>query len=179
MWIIEKNQKNKKNHQIKYSKEQLAEFGEIIFLNKILLIESSNRPHDNGEGIVISEYEAHTLLLIKRNHNITAMQVAKKLGVLSTLSSLIFKLCTAGYITKNVNPKNRREHFLTLTPLGEKVCKIHHALDAKIMRNSLDKMLEYCTLKDFETFIKVTKIRNEIFSSNSDNDSEANTFWGC
>ena len=184
MWIIEKSEEQREKEagaELPYSDEELARFGEVIFFNKLLMMEFSNRPRDNGNGIVISEYEAHTLLIIQRTSNITSTELAKILGrTKSTLSPLIYKLYTQGYITKEPNPENRREHFLNITPLGEKVCQAHHALDAHIMRYSLQELLKYCTIEEFNTFIKVTEIRNEIFSRLHSNAAYGEEIeWGC
>ena len=166
MWITETSELPGKKEAIKYTREELAEFGEILFMNKVLLMEYSNKPRDNGDGIIISEYEAHTLLLIKHSPNITSIELARKLGrTKGTVSPLIFKLLSAGYITKEPNSKNRREHLLNVTELGEKVCSMHHMLDAEIMRSTLEEMLKYCTIEEFETFMKVVQIRNNIYSN--------------
>lgn len=162
-----------------YTDRQLAEFGDILSLNKILMMEFANRKRSSEDGTAISEYEAHILILIQQNPGITSISLAKKISrTKSTVSSLIFKLCTAGYIKKEVNPQNRREHCLTLTDLGNKLCESHHKQDAELMRISLREMLKYCTVEEFETYIRVTKIRNQIFSDEPVTGT-APEVWGC
>lgn len=153
-----------RNKEFNYTDEQLAEFGEIISLNNIIMTELSRRPRNNGNTVSISQYDIHTLMIIKEHPNITSIELSKKIGrTKSTISTLIFKLYSSGYITKEINPSNRREHCLNLTELGLEICKEHRNQDIAIMKQSLERMLEYCTLEEFETFIRVTRIRNNIF----------------
>ncbi len=179
--LIVENDLNETKTDIPYSDEELAEFGDVLFLAKLLMMEFSLRSRSNGEEIEISEYEAHTLMAIKRSPNITSTELAGLLGkTKSTLSPLIFKMYSLGYITKEVNPKNRREHLLNITPLGKQVCERHHALDAELMRISLTQILKYCTLEEFDAFMKVTRIRNDIFSRlRSDVHKGETVMWGC
>ena len=179
MLIIE-NGTNETKTEIPYSDEELAEFGDILFQAKLLMMEFSLRSRNNGEEVDLSEYEAHTLLAIRRSPNITSTELAALLGkTKSTLSPLVFKLFSAGYITKEVNPQNRREHLLNITPLGEEVCKTHHRMDAGLMRLSLAQMLKYCTLEEFDAFMKVTRIRNDIFSGLRNDSRKGETVnWG-
>ncbi|MCI8453043.1 MAG: MarR family transcriptional regulator [Lachnospiraceae bacterium] len=163
----------------RYSDEQLAEFGNILSMNKILMLEFSNRQRAEGAAVRLSEYEAHILLLIRQNPGITSVCLAKKISrTKSTISSLIYKFCTAGYVIKEVNPKNRREHCLTLTSFGEQICADHQRRDAQFMRITLEKLFEYCTPEEFETFIRVTQIRNQIFS-NEPPERGMDRVWGC
>ena len=89
-----------KRIEMPYTDAELVEIGDLLFQNKLLLSEVANTPRDN-DGMLISEYEVHTLLFIEQHPNVTSGELAKMLRRdKSTISPLVYKLVTKGYITK-------------------------------------------------------------------------------
>lgn len=169
-----------KNENVPYSDSELVEIGNLFFRNKLLLSEIANTPRDN-DGLSISEYEAHTLLFIEQNPDITSAELAKMLRRdKSTISPLVYKLVTEGYITKEIDPGNRRRHLLNITPQGAKVCARHKKLDAQILRKTVGELLENCTIEEFRAFVKVTGLLNQMLAEQLDQKgSKEPIYFGC
>lgn len=170
-----------KKNVVPYTDDELIEFGNLFFENKLLMTEIASTPRNN-EGIILNEYEIHALLFIENNPNITSIELAKIMRRdKSTVSPLVYRLSTEGFITKEVDVTNRRRHLLNITQKGIEACAIHRALDAKIMRRTVSNILEYCTIAEFEAFIKVTRCRNKMFTEQLDRDPsiDETQYLGC
>lgn len=169
-----------KNADVPYSDDELVEIGDLFFKNKLLLSEIANTPRDN-DGLSISEYEAHTLLFIEQNPDITSAELAKMLRRdKSTISPLVYKLVTEGYITKEIDPANRRRHLLNITPQGAKICASHKKLDAQILRQTVAELLEDCTIEEFRAFVKVIGLRNRMLAEQLDQKGQRGpVYFGC
>lgn len=73
-------------------------------------------------GQPVPTSQAHALQVLAEAGEITQQELAERLGVdKSTASRLVGQLEERGWAGRQVNPANRREHLLELTPEGTRV----------------------------------------------------------
>lgn len=103
------------------------------------------------ENIDIERYYS-VLYFLKENDGCTQQHICNNLAIDKTaMVKVIDYLIKAGYINRNVNPVDRRQHFIVLTKKGtkqtEEIVNAFEAIDTEIF-SKIPKT-------DKETFIKV------------------------
>ncbi len=103
------------------------------------------------EDLEIERYFS-VLYFLHYNNNCCQQQVCNSLSVDKTaMVKVMDYLIKAGYVTRSVNPKDRREHYITLTRKGK--------LRTKEVVKSFEKidkqMFSGVSKKDKETFISI------------------------
>lgn len=89
-----------------------------VFVRSFGLLDQDQTPC--GQPISVSQ--AHALQVLGEAEGIPQQVLAEQLGLdKSTTSRLVTHLVERGWTTKTVNPANRREAQLCLTPQGRKV----------------------------------------------------------
>lgn len=144
--------------------KNLDEKVDIIFKHQMIMSVYQSNPRDYDLGFYMSEVEIHALGFIAKEDGITA----KRLGEITyrskgTISAMINKLESEGFLEQTINLENKRERNLHLTPLGEKVCYKHVAYDRRVTSNYLTAASEFCTPEEINGFFKITQFRSEYF----------------
>ena len=107
---------------------------------------------DFGTGEPLHAFEIHTIDAIGNEDGRTVTELAEWFYVTKgAVSQVVGKLARSGYVTKERNPENGKEVWLSLTRKGEIALagheRFHRAMDAEILRELRD-----VPLATFETF---------------------------
>lgn len=146
--------------------EDLDEKIDTAFRNQLIMAIYQSIPRKYGQGLTLTEIEMHALGYIQKTPGITA----KKLGELmyrtkGTISSIINRLAKNDFLEQKVNPENRRERCLYLTPKGNDACNQHISFDRKKTSEFIIYLSQYCTSEEIDGFFKVLKYRTEFFEN--------------
>lgn len=121
---------------MEYSRELINKIIIDVFRDVLEIQEKVLREN----GIAISITEVHTLEAIenlKKNNN-KMSDVAQSLNITaSTLSININRLVRKGYVEKLQDKQDRRINHLVLTPLAQKVLKVHHNFHKELIDSFL------------------------------------------
>ena len=71
--------------------------------------------------------------------------------------------------------------MLNITPQGSKICASHRGLDAQILRRTVEELLESCSIEEFEAFVKVVRLRNQMLARQLDRreGDDGKQYFGC
>lgn len=69
------------------------------------------------------------------------------------------------FLEQRINPSNRRERCLYLTPKGNEACNQHISFDRKKTSEFIIYLSQYCTPEEIDGFFKVLKYRTEFFEN--------------
>lgn len=142
----------------------LDEKVDIVFRHQMLFSLYRSIPRDYGLGFFMSEVDIHTLGFIDAEPGILAKKIVKlTYRTKGTVSSILSRLEKEGFIEQRVNPKNRSERNLYVTPKGAEVCKKHREYDRQVTYRYILRLLEYCTPEEIDGFFKVSHYRSEFF----------------
>ena len=110
----------------------------------------------------VSSTECHVISCISHEHQIIGIEIAKKLGMTrGGISKIVSRLTKKGLITTYQDEANQKKVFYKLTPLGEKVDKIHEQLHAK-KNLKLQSIVSKYTEEEQEIILRFIKDLQEI-----------------
>ncbi len=146
---------------------------DTAFRNQLIMAIYQSIPRNYGQHVMLTEIEMHSLGYIQQEPGITA----KKLGEImyrtkGTISSIISRLEKEGFLTQEINPDNRRQHRLYLTPKGNEACNQHISFDRKKTSEFIIYLSQYCTPEEIDGFFKVLQHRTEFFEKAIQNDRD-------
>lgn len=96
------------------------DLGYLLHHTSFVLARQSDQVLQEQLGIGFSQFKL--LLILQQANAIQQRQVAAQLGQTeASISRQVNLLQESGMITNQVNPNNRREHLISLTPKGIKV----------------------------------------------------------
>lgn len=100
----------------------------------------------------IGFYDITVLYLIKQSENIQVKDVCMKLGVAkSTMTSILKRLESAGYVIRKVVDHDKRGFYLELTDLGLELFSKHEIYEKTVYSHILEGLSE----KECRTLIKL------------------------
>lgn len=144
--------------------ENLDEKVDIVFRHQMLFSLYRSIPRDYDLGFFMSEVDIHTLGFIEKEPGILAKKIARlTYRTKGTVSSILSRLEEGGFIEQRVNPENRSERNLFVTPKGAEVCRKHREYDRRVTYQYILRLLEYCTPEEIDGFFKVSHYRSEFF----------------
>lgn len=151
--------------------DDLDEKIDIAFRNQLIMAIYQSIPRKYSEDLTLTEIEMHALGYIQKTPGITA----KRLGELmyrtkGTISSIVNRLAENGFLEQKINPDNRRERCLYLTPKGNAACVQHIAFDRKKTSEFIIYLSQYCSPEEIDGFFKVLKYRTEFFEDAVEHD---------
>lgn len=135
---------------------------DAIYRHGTLQERYSALPRDYGEGIVLTEAEAHTLGYVCKMGECTVTDLAdysfrSKGSVSKTMKHLEDK----GLVTRSQRDGNKKSVYFTPTADGRHANDVHCAYDLRATSNMLSELSKVCTLEEIEGFYKVTQARIE------------------
>lgn len=102
------------------------------------LVEFFERMSSWENGIVsdrdISLPQMHLLEVVGNNGSIRMKELSEKLGVTTgTLTAMIHRLLTRGYVAKMQDPEDKRSSFISLTIRGQEEYDYHHHIHGHLI----------------------------------------------
>ncbi|MDD3252779.1 MAG: MarR family transcriptional regulator [Lachnospiraceae bacterium] len=111
----------------------------------------------------LSMTEVHMLVDIMENPGIIVTELGrmnkKTRGAISQMTS---KLERDEYLIKRTSDKHGKMLELYLTEKGERIADEHARYDVKALTATLNKLLDYCSMEEIDSFYKVLGCYNEI-----------------
>lgn len=152
---MEKNAKN-----LDTAIQNLTEKANLVYLHASLQQDYSSLPRDYGDGLVLTEVEAHTLEYICSRENTTVTQLAKDVfRTKSTISKMLKKLEEKDLIIREHKGNNRKWVYFVPTESGRKANEIHLSYDRLKTLELIEALLKDCTAEEIDSFYKVTAYR--------------------
>lgn len=137
--------------------QNLNEKVDAVYRHGALQEEHSSKTRDYGNGVFMTEVEAHTLGYICDHSEITVTRLAAYTRrTKGTVSKMLKKLEEKGFIARTRKAGNNKWIFFSPTQEGIKVNEIHRAYDRMKTIEMLEVLLEDCTLEEINSFYKVT-----------------------
>lgn len=107
------------------------EFKEISNLLERVIhkyVQMEKRAWDYGNGIILSQPEIQTVMLIGSNPGISVTAIAKMRGITKgTASQMLYKLVDKGLVEKRVSEHSDAQISVFLTELGQEENRLHDA----------------------------------------------------
>lgn len=107
----------------------VEEFKEISNLLERVIhkyIQMEKRVVEYGNGIMLSQPEVQTIMLIGSNPGISVTAIAKMRGITKgTVSQMLYKLVDKGLVEKRVSPHSDAQISVFLTELGQEENRLH------------------------------------------------------
>lgn len=120
----------------------------VEIFNHILAIEEEQL---KKAGINLSMNEVHTLEAIANSEEPTMSNVAKKLRITTgTLTTNINRLVNKKYVTRYVDPNDRRRIFLQLTDSSREALKLHD----KFHDEMIESLFEDLPIEEDEVLLR-------------------------
>lgn len=120
----------------------------VEIFNHILAIEEEQL---KKAGINLSMNEVHTLEAIANSEEPTMSNVAKKLRITTgTLTTNINRLVNKKYVTRYVDPNDRRRIFLQLTDTSREALKTHD----KFHNEMIESLFEDLPIEEDEVLLR-------------------------
>ncbi|CAG9623750.1 MarR family transcriptional regulator [Sutcliffiella rhizosphaerae] len=118
--------------------------------------------------IELSPKQFMVLQIINENHPVKVHEISKQLGLsMSSVSQIVNRLEKDYYVSRDINPENRREILLSLGPSGDKFFKEYERVDRLVIDNYFSKL----TIEETRLFRDIAKkIYNVITSGSKSND---------
>lgn len=108
---------------------KVEEFKEISNLLERVIhkyVQLEKRALDYGNGIILSQPEIQTIMLIGSNPGISVTAIAKMRGITKgTASQMLYKLVDKGLVKKCVSEHSDAQISVFLTELGEEESRLH------------------------------------------------------
>lgn len=115
------------------------------------------------KGIIPSHGNILTVLF-EAQSPMTMKEIAQKIGKnKSTVSVLIQQLIDKGYIEKSIDPQDRRNTQIKLTPLGQSIESKYKLISDEVIQVAYQDFTE----EEIETFLKLLKKMNQNFVKES------------
>lgn len=120
-----------------------------------VLVEFFEKMSSWENGIVsdrqISLPQMHLLEVVGNNEVLRMKELSEKLGVTTgTLTVMVHRLITKGYLTKERDSEDKRSYFVKLTDLGKEEYENHHHLHGHL----IDEIVNSLGEKDAESFFQ-------------------------
>lgn len=120
----------------------------VEIFNHILAIEEEQL---KKAGINLSMNEVHTLEAIANSEEPTMSNIAKKLRITTgTLTTNINRLVNKKYVTRYVDPNDRRRIFLQLTDTSREALKTHD----KFHNEMIESLFEDLPIEEDEVLLR-------------------------
>lgn len=120
-------------------------------------------PRDYGTGSCVSMPMVHILTTIEQEPGLTISHLAKERNrTVSAISQTVKALELEGYIRKEKRTGNDKELLLYPTEKGKKLARAHKIYDINDMSNMTDKLLQYCSIEDLDTFYRIIALYLDI-----------------
>ena len=106
----------------------------------------------------LSPSHGHVMVSLHKRGDLTPSEIAEATGKdISTVTSLVTKLVRLGYVSRRVNPQDRRSALLNLTETG----RAHHTAVKRIIDETGQSLCNDIQDKDWDTFQRVLKTIGE------------------
>ena len=110
---------------------RVEEFKEISNLLERVIhkyVQMEKHPVDYGNGIMLSQPEIQTVMLINSNPGISVTALANMRGITKgTASQMLYKLVDKGLVEKRVSDHSDAQISVFLTELGREESRLHDA----------------------------------------------------
>lgn len=142
---------------------QLYEQSRILYNFASLITTHSNHKNCSEIAPTLSMTEVHLLVDIMERPGIRVSELGRlNLKTRGAISQMVKKLEQAGLVTKSVNEQHGKLLDLNLTPLGLSIAKEHAEYDIRALTQTLNKLLENCSMDEINHFYKVMQCYNDI-----------------
>lgn len=127
-----------------------------------LMAEYDSLPHQYGDTTMY-QAESKAIQYIGRHPETTITELAAANGkTASAYSQLIRKLKQKGWVQQTRNEHNNREYNLTLTEMGWRIFKAHHAFEQACYERTFQQLNAFSN-EELELFCRVQACLNEAF----------------
>ncbi len=135
---------------------------DAIYRHSTLLERYSAIPRDYGEGVVLTESEAHTLGYVCEMGETTVTDLAGySFRTKGAMSKMLKKLEEKGLVRRTKREGNRKSIYVSPTGEGLRANAVHQAYDRVAISIMLEALLKTCSMEDIESFYRVTQARIE------------------
>lgn len=129
-----------------------------------------NQPKDYGTGEMINMVEVHVLTAIYDQPEITVTQLAADFNrTKSAISQIVTKLVKKGLVIRQNHETNKKTILLLPTQEGKRLSRAHKKYDAADEAETLEILLQNCTMDEIRSFHKVLQCYNKLFQEEPDN----------
>lgn len=133
---------------------------DAIYRHSALLERYSAISRDYGEGVILTESEAHALGYVCEMGEATVTDLAQySFRSKGTMSKMLKKLEEKGWVRRTKREGNRKWIYVSATEQGKRANVIHQAYDRAATSIMLEELLKNCSIEDIESFYKVTQLR--------------------
>jgi len=117
---------------------------------------------DYGEGVILTESEAHALGYVCEMGEATVTDLAQySFRTKGSMSKMLKKLEEKGLVQRVKREDNRKWIYVSATQEGKRANAVHKAYDRAATSVMLEELLKSCTIQEIESFYKVTQARIE------------------
>ena len=128
----------------------------------------SNHKNCSELAPTLTMTEVHLLVDIMEQPGIGVSELGRlNLKTRGAISQMVKKLEQAGMITKSVNEQHARILDLHLTPLGLAIAREHAEFDVKALTNTLNQLLDKCSMEEIDHYYKVLQCYNDILKQSN------------
>lgn len=133
---------------------------DAIYRHSTLLERYAAIPRDYGEGVVLTEAEAHILGYVCEMGEATVTDLAGySFRSKGTMSKMLKKLEEKGLVQRTKREDNRKWIYVSPTREGLRANAVHQAYDRVAISIMLEALLKTCSMEDIESFYRVTQAR--------------------
>ncbi len=145
--------------------QRLNKKADILYRFVLLYSDYINRPHDYGNGQVMSMTEAHILSAIDRSPGITVTELAKIWNrTKGAVSQTVSRLERRGLVKKEQKEDNRKTILLYTTEKGRQCSLAHELYDIRGLTGILENLSRHCTMEEINAFYKVAEVYSHLFT---------------
>ncbi len=138
---------------------------DAIYRHSTLIERYSAISRDYGEGIILTESEAHILGYVCEMEEGTVTDLARySFRTKGTMSKMLKKLEEKGMVQRVKREDNQKWIYVSPTEYGRRANAVHKAYDRAATSIMLEDLQKTCTLEEIESFYKVTQARIEYLS---------------
>lgn len=129
---------------------------------KMILFIQQQLKNEELSNIVPSHGNILTALY-ENNGKLSLQEIAKKIGKdKSTVTSLVKKLTSLGYVEKITSKEDKRVSYLHLTEKGKSIECVFNKISDNVQKTAYQNF----TLEEKETFLRLLKKLNQNFDTN-------------
>ena len=146
----------------------LYEQARLLYNFASLMTTHSNHKNCSELAPTLTMTEVHLLVDIMEQPGIGVSELGRlNLKTRGAISQMVKKLEQAGMITKSVNEQHARILDLHLTPLGLAIAREHAEFDVKALTNTLNQLLDKCSMEEIDHFYKVLQCYNDVLTQSN------------
>lgn len=128
-----------------------------------ILVEFFERMSSWENGVIadreISLAQMHLLEVVGNNGRLRMKELSEKLGVTTgTLTVMVHRLVSKGYLIKEKNEDDKRSYYVKLTKSGEEEYDNHHFLHGHLIEEIINTLGEDTAESFFQNLNKIQKI---------------------